>query len=290
VLQKAIEMGKRLTEQKDKCAHGEWIPWIEANLSFERTTVARYMRCYENREKLNEASVPHLNLVDLARKHPKANGDKPASVPKLHPRHEQIIALHDHGLTRPKIADQLGVSERTVRSSVDRESIERSVEPEITPEMLSLTAQKKLELAIKQEIKRLGAQYQVDLAKIRTEAKAEAHELLVKVLGPARQRELDDARRIIKRRDGIMDKKTYTKIRSCLHPDWVLDPKQKQRYEEAFHLFTQLERLILSEKESPTQFGPPLPKTSAEWDELKRQATMARQAKRTAKGGIRQMM
>ena len=31
-LQIAIQIGELLVEQKQKCGHGKWIPWIKANL------------------------------------------------------------------------------------------------------------------------------------------------------------------------------------------------------------------------------------------------------------------
>ena len=53
---KAIRIGALLTEQKAKCAHGEWIPWIKANLAFNRHLAARYMACYQNRGRATRAA------------------------------------------------------------------------------------------------------------------------------------------------------------------------------------------------------------------------------------------
>lgn len=55
-LQKAIALGKLLVTQKEKCGHGKWLPWIEANLKFGERQVQRYIRCYDNREKLPKAT------------------------------------------------------------------------------------------------------------------------------------------------------------------------------------------------------------------------------------------
>ena len=69
-LQVAIQIGELLVAQKAECDHGEWIPWIEANLSFDRTMAARYTRCYHNRarlEVLNVDSSPHLTIAEFAR-------------------------------------------------------------------------------------------------------------------------------------------------------------------------------------------------------------------------------
>ena len=51
-LEKAITCGKLLTTQKEKCGHGKWEAWIKANLEFGDRQARRYMRCYNNREKL----------------------------------------------------------------------------------------------------------------------------------------------------------------------------------------------------------------------------------------------
>jgi DNA transposition AAA+ family ATPase len=35
-----VELGRYLTEQKEKCEHGEWLDWIKANLEFGQRTVS----------------------------------------------------------------------------------------------------------------------------------------------------------------------------------------------------------------------------------------------------------
>jgi hypothetical protein len=110
---------------------------------------------------------------------------------------------------------------------------------------------------------------------------ARVEEFLEQTIGPKLQQEQQQAERIMKSRNGIMDRKTFTKIRSCLHPDKVTDPKQKEVYNEAFLLFNRLEKRLLDEKDSPTQFTD-IPKTRAEWEEAKRKADAARKAKRSA--------
>ena len=64
-LEKAIEIGKRLTVQKKKCGHGQWETWVKANLEFSVSLAWRYMRCHENRANL--ASVQDLTIADFAR-------------------------------------------------------------------------------------------------------------------------------------------------------------------------------------------------------------------------------
>jgi hypothetical protein len=66
-VQKAIQAGEILVAVKAKLKHGEWIPWIQANLNFDRHTAAQYMRCYDHRERLNVCLGTHLTIKDLAK-------------------------------------------------------------------------------------------------------------------------------------------------------------------------------------------------------------------------------
>jgi hypothetical protein len=207
---------------------------------------------------------------------------KPDTVPKRHDHAAEIIALHDSGATAAEIAEQTGVGQRQVRHIIDREKIERGVEPKIAREDLSLTAQQKLDLAIKQEKARLAAHFQVQ---VNLQVRADVDEFLKNKIIPKLQWEQDEARRIIESRQGVLDLKSFKKIRDCLHSDRVLDPVLKPKYDEAFRIFMELEKRLLDEKDSPTEFVD-FPKTPAEWDELKRQAKEERKRKQKTPGGI----
>lgn len=201
------------------------------------------------------------------------NNNKPRSnkPPKQHNATPEVIDLHDKGLSRPEIAKQVGLSARMVREIVEEENVRRSVEPEITPDMLSMSAQQKLDLAIKQHRKKLDREFNAAVL-------AEGRKYLERVSPSLRERE-HLADRIIRMRKGFMTRATYKLILSCLHPDWVTDHRQQSRYADAFREFGKLEKLLLSEKESPTDI-PKMPTTAAEWKEAKRQADEARKAKR----------
>jgi hypothetical protein len=54
---KAAECGQKLIEAKAKCKHGEWLPWMEANLKFTRRTATSYM-------SVAEANGKHASLLD----------------------------------------------------------------------------------------------------------------------------------------------------------------------------------------------------------------------------------
>lgn len=64
VLEKAIRIGRLLADQKAKLKHGEWLPWRDANVSFDPRTAQNYVRLFENRELLNTKGVSYLSLTD----------------------------------------------------------------------------------------------------------------------------------------------------------------------------------------------------------------------------------
>ena len=208
----------------------------------------------------------------------RTNGEKPNRVPKPHYRETEIVVLSDSGSTQSEIAAHVGISKHTVRDILEKGRIRRGADPQITPDDLSMTAQQRLELAIRQHKEKLDSEFHKAV-------NARVEEFLEQTIMPKLQEEQDEARRIMKSRKGVMDRKAYRKILSCLHPDKVTDPDQKEVYVEAFLLFTKIEKLVLDEKESPTQFVN-IPKTQAEWEEVKRKAAIARKAKRTAGRGL----
>lgn len=59
-IDKAIRIGELLTEQKSKLEHGQWIPWVEENLPFNRTQAWKYMNVFENKELPDVHSSEHL--------------------------------------------------------------------------------------------------------------------------------------------------------------------------------------------------------------------------------------
>ena len=57
-LDKAIRIGALLTEQKASLKHGQWLPWMEANLPFDRRTATNYMAVYDKREIVSHLDSP----------------------------------------------------------------------------------------------------------------------------------------------------------------------------------------------------------------------------------------
>jgi len=56
-LEKAIRIGQLLTEQKQALGHGEFIPWLKANIPFTDRTARNYMRLYRERDRLKTETV-----------------------------------------------------------------------------------------------------------------------------------------------------------------------------------------------------------------------------------------
>src|SRR3990172_7097935 len=59
-LAKGIRIGELLTEQKAALKHGEFTPWIKANLPFTDRTAQNYMRLYSQRGLLKTENVSYL--------------------------------------------------------------------------------------------------------------------------------------------------------------------------------------------------------------------------------------
>jgi len=64
-LLEAIQAGELLNRRKEKCLHGEWIPWLKANVEFSETTARVYIRCYENKKSLNQQRAAGLSTSSI---------------------------------------------------------------------------------------------------------------------------------------------------------------------------------------------------------------------------------
>jgi Protein of unknown function (DUF3102) len=132
-IEHAVECGRLLIQAKAQVAHGEWLPWIEANTTVHPRTAQVYMRLARELPKLSEANanrVAHLTIREAIvavsqhtasiaalppqRQHQlieraEANGERLASA-----RHhvQRDAALADLALAKP--------AARPVRSGPDR--------------------------------------------------------------------------------------------------------------------------------------------------------------------------
>ena len=154
----------------------------------------------------------------------------------------------------------------------------------VTPDMLSMTAQERLAAVIRQEKRKLEAEYEMRMLE---ECKRRLNEISL----PHYAKELEELERSIRNRKGVMNKATFEKIRNCLHtqrlaqllgiPVLDLDANMAKRYDEAFNLFMDLEKRVLNEKESPTEFRK-MPRTYDELMAMRAKVQAENRAKRAA--------
>jgi ParB-like chromosome segregation protein Spo0J len=180
----------------------------------------------------------------------------------------------DQGKTYEQTKAELGLSSvHIVKTAVAREEGRRQAQPEITPDMLSMTQQKKNEIWRRQEMHRMAMQFH-------RMVNDKVREFLEDTILPRHRKEQEEAKRVMNARRGIMDKATFNKIRRGLHPDSRNSISDKM-LAEAFDAFMGLEKLLLNEKDSPTTFGK-LPDNMAEWEKMKMKAKAERAAKRAS--------
>lgn len=60
-LDKAIRIGELLAGIRAGLKHGEWLPWIGANLPFTDRTARNYIRCFQNHDLLKLETVSDLS-------------------------------------------------------------------------------------------------------------------------------------------------------------------------------------------------------------------------------------
>jgi hypothetical protein len=256
----------------------------DTGLTHKQIHEARHIRDAEKREpgivkkslqaKLKSKKGP--SRADVKRAVQPTKPKQPRATPILDKARDIVRPFVEAG--RPansrKLQDEHGISHVHFETAT---AVERALKdtPPVDVSTLSMSAQEKLEIAIRQAKRKLEAEYE---QRVQT-AVREAIEMTVL---PYYQKEYERCRSVVESRKGITDKATYRTILSCLHPDRVQDEALKRRYEKAFHLFTKLELLLLDERESPTaKFD--MPKTYQDWMALKEKVKAERKAQRDAK-------
>lgn len=198
----------------------------------------------------------------------------------------KVVAAFDRGLTLKQIAAETGIGQRQVRHIVDDEKKKRKAiadaKPDIDAKTLSMSAQEKLETAVKQHKKKLDSEHD---ERVRVEAVARADEVIVFALDRAKKEARDMqatlalAHKVIQQKGGLMTKVTYNLIRSCLHPD-SRKSVSDDRLSKAFHAFETMEKLIGEDKPTVDSHVPDA-KTPEDMAELKRRVAELRKRQRS---------
>jgi transcriptional regulator with XRE-family HTH domain len=178
----------------------------------------------------------------------------------------------DEGKTYEQARDELNLkSVNTVKTAVAREEGRR--EPQVNRNDLSLTAQQKFDTAIRQEKARLQAQWSQAVGE-------RVRQIEDEIILPLWKKQIEEAKTLYERRRGLMDKPTFNAIRRALHPDSRNSISEKV-LAAAFDTFMGLEKYLLAEKDSPTEWGD-LPSSAAEWDKMRAKTS----AKRSGRSNI----
>jgi hypothetical protein len=196
---------------------------------------------------------------------------------KLHPQRrmnnsptaETAAEMILDGKSYSELEKETGLSNTVLRSAVARVEGRREATP-IDPASLSLTAQQKLQTAIRQHQHKLDLQFE---QRVQQEYQDRLNEFL-----PDYHKKLADADAVVKARSGVMSRRIYRKIWACLHPD---EGASKELLAEAFKIFAKLEPVLVKEEEMPTP-KTIFPRTYAEMMELKRATSEARKARRSS--------
>ena len=195
--------------------------------------------------------------------------------PAITPVAEEVLArsILDDGKTLEAASKEAGLgSVQVAKVAVARELGRREAQGQIDPSTLSMTAQDKLAAAIRQAKRKLAIEFE-------ERVRAESRKRIEQTILPSYIKDHALYKEIIRARKGVMDRSTYKKILSSLHPDRVTDQSLKKRYEDAFYQFNRLEKLLLDENESPTPLMQ-MPRTYDELMAMKRRVTEQRKAKR----------
>jgi len=242
---------------------------IAKQLGVDRSTISRDLSEFVHDAQIKKTAKTASNPKGAGR--PK--GAHSVRSPQAKQREEKVATLADAGLSTVEISAEIGIGPRAVNQALEHVAIKREAEAQIDPATLSMSAQQKLATAIKQHQHKLSAQFHAHVLE-------EIRKRLEETILPHYRKEQAEAQRIIKARKGVMDKATFNRIRRCLHPDSRQSVSDKI-LAEAFDAFMALEKLLIDEESSPSDLSQPIPSTYQAWEQMKRNATAARRAKRT---------
>jgi len=275
-------LGTKLMTREDRKRIAEHLCGKEWTV--QRIANALNVSKYTISKDLENVSSPNNQKHAKTATNPKGAGRHRGSKAKSKPRakvtdeHEtKIVALADGGMTHPEISAETGIHPRVVGRLLQDEQIRRDAQAIIDPSTLSMSAQQKLEAAVRQHKHKLDLEFE---PRVLAGIKKRIDEIVL----PHWKKQIDRASELYKRRRGLMDKNTFNIIRRALHPD-SRNSISDQKLGEAFDTFMGLEKYLLDETQSPTEW-PPLPNSWAEWEAAKRKATEERRSKRRSNSNI----
>lgn len=177
-------------------------------------------------------------------------------------------------IDRGQLVKEHGISSFVFQQAITAEEARKETlgDPTITPDMLSLTAQQKLEAAIRQHKRKLDAEFS---QRVSDEIRSVLDQWL-----PQYQEKLVESERVLNAYQGIMSRAHFRKILACLHPDRGMSD---QTLNEAFHIFEKLESVLVKKDEldKPRSASFDFPRTYEEAMQMKRDVAQERKSKRT---------
>jgi DNA-binding transcriptional MerR regulator len=171
-----------------------------------------------------------------------------------------------------RAATDAGLPLESVRDAVERETVRRETRT-IDRSELSLTAQQKLDTAIRQHKRQLDMQFEQQV-RARVVQRIEESQL------PHFREEWKEIRRLLEYQRGRISRNEYMKIMRCLHPDSRHNASERA-LSEAFQAFKRLE-VVLVNREERTIDDPNIPGSFAEFSQM--MDRMPRQHRRARRG------
>jgi transposase len=255
---------KPLAEQLYK--QGYTMEAIATQLGVNHSTIVRDLREFVHDAQIKKPAKTATNPKGAGR--PKGKRSRRhRNPPELEGQAARLVL--DEGKTRQQAATETGMGEHIVQRAVAREEGRREAELQIDRSELSMTAQEKLDSAIRQHKRKLDFEFE---DRVRAESLKHIDEMIL----PQYLKEIDEARAIIKARKGVMPYTDFRKILACLHPDRV-DKAQQVLYTEVFQLFKSYQIVLCKEAELPT-LHMDMPRTYAE-HMARKQAVSAKRRK-----------
>lgn len=280
VIADVIEIGRRLTEAKRIAGHGNWLPWLEREFRWTDRTALNFMRVHElamKSETVSDLDIPVRGLYLLAA--PSTPDEARAEV-LARAEGGEALSVADVQRTVNKVRNKQRKTtgkgaqaprQELKRTSADIEKANRAAQvmPRKVPDPKA--AADRAEGRSRQHLNQEFEQ------RVRDECRKRLEETIL----PSYNESYAEYQEVVKARKGVMDKKTFMLIWSCLHPD-SRKSVSAEKLNEAFLRFSKMELLLLDEKEHPTPTMQ-MPTTSEELMALKAKVAAERKAKRDAR-------